>query len=1014
MDVQKVLAQIEQLLKRGKTQEAVEKLEDVLEADPQNEVAANKLAVAYISLEQKSKAVGLYCDVARRASAKGKNQKAFAMYKQALSIDDSDPRVLKGIAEESEQLGKFSDAVKYSELLVNYYLPRKRYLDIIDACARLVRCQPENERAKQIWLEVVRILADESKLARALVVFCGPPGLASEEEKIGGDPSKIGQAILSQLIALLEWFPTDPSLPYALAWVAYRNNNRKTAYRFLAEAFERDPDYCLCPILFARILVDDERLAEAQFAFEYAKESIARDHRTNIKVLTEQIANFEKANGWMAFSEGLGDGKLSAENFLRKVRGEELVGTKPDDKAKAAMSPPPVAAPDREIRLTPAPEGAVNEDGDEAFEATSMVRVTPVEAAGLELELSPSESRIGETAKPAPPAPPPLPSAPRPPLPVAPSNTLVDPEDHVEGTRHRLTRMNDQLLSDVISPADAAATAPAESQSLNLEKEEKTRTEIYSPQDMVNAGKWERAAQVEIDRQTIQVARQEREAIAAQKEKNTRMLLEQEAQKRKEAEKKSGAVSALMEMAGLRRPKLNAEDTGSFPAPPPFVPEQEDAATVIFKPDPPPPLSLEPAANVPEGATGIALDSKVLAAAVDEDNEPTVIGRFPVASSETAASHPAPSRPTFGFEKADPDDQPSQLQPFKLETREIRKQIEQQATEMLVSNKSVASEGIVKIPDSPQPAAQQPQSTAEPAAPTIEEMFGAPHAPEVVAPKAAVPEPTKTEALPPVDSGTDLLVKEKPAPERELEMTRLFQERLANQKRREASDLLNVSDEYLTKGNYYLARKACREALALGADRETVNARLRAIRDKEFPESFYRQYSTDSPESVTSVKIDEIIRGLERDYDISFGDDLPDFEMRMSAKNLRPTIEAQLQGCDAKLRIDLGVAFFEMGFYEEAENQFLNATTDERARFEATYLAAQAMAARGNHRSAIDALDKLVRIGGRSEQEFLPVYYLLGEAYAALEDNGESKKYFQKVAEIDRNYRSVKDKINRE
>src|SRR3989338_2601321 len=216
MDVPKVLAQAEQLLKRGKTQEAVEKYEEVLQADPQNEVAANKAALAYLELDQKPKAVGLYCNSARRASAKGKNQKALALYKQALVLDESDPRALTGIAEESEQLGKFSDALKYSELLVNIFLPRKRYLELIDACARLVRCQPENDRAKQIWIEVVRVLADEGKLARALVTFCGPPGLVSSEEQIGGDPSKIGQAVLSQLISLQEWFPVDPSLPYAL------------------------------------------------------------------------------------------------------------------------------------------------------------------------------------------------------------------------------------------------------------------------------------------------------------------------------------------------------------------------------------------------------------------------------------------------------------------------------------------------------------------------------------------------------------------------------------------------------------------------------------------------------------------------------------------------------------------------------------------------------------------------------------------------------------------------------
>ncbi len=181
MSAQKALAQAERLLQRGKLQEAADELEETLQADSSNEIVASKLALIYIDLGEKSKSVGLYCQTAKRASEAGKSRKAIALLKQALNLNPRDPRVLLALAKENEQLGRLSAAKQYINHLLDFCLPRKRYLDAIEACASLVRYSPNEEEPKIKWIELLQLRPDDDQVISAIVVICAPPGKASCE-----------------------------------------------------------------------------------------------------------------------------------------------------------------------------------------------------------------------------------------------------------------------------------------------------------------------------------------------------------------------------------------------------------------------------------------------------------------------------------------------------------------------------------------------------------------------------------------------------------------------------------------------------------------------------------------------------------------------------------------------------------------------------------------------------------------------------------------------------------------
>ena len=110
--------------------------------------------------------------------------------------------------------------------------------------------------------------------------------------------------------------------------------------------------------------------------------------------------------------------------------------------------------------------------------------------------------------------------------------------------------------------------------------------------------------------------------------------------------------------------------------------------------------------------------------------------------------------------------------------------------------------------------------------------------------------------------------------------------------------------------------------------------------------------------------------------------------------------------------LDFGVGLHEMGLYRDAESLFMRMVEEfpEHA-FDAYYLAAVSKMARNDFVGAASILKLLSGDSAKTEQEKIQIYYALGEAFEKLRQAERSKEFYQKVAEIDSNYRNIRSKL---
>jgi TolA-binding protein len=217
--------------------------------------------------------------------------------------------------------------------------------------------------------------------------------------------------------------------------------------------------------------------------------------------------------------------------------------------------------------------------------------------------------------------------------------------------------------------------------------------------------------------------------------------------------------------------------------------------------------------------------------------------------------------------------------------------------------------------------------------------------------------------------------------------------------------LLRKAERFIAKRNYYLARKALRHALALGADEATVKNRLRDIRRLEFPDSLYHAVSSDQGERLRSS---EILERLEIEFDVTEGSE----ENQEVAASIEEKLEEIFQDNDARTILDFGVGLHEMGLYRPAEQLFARMVSEfPDFAFDAYYLAAVSKLARKDYAGAASILKKLSLDADRSELEKIQIYYALGELFEKMSQRDRSREFFKKVAELDANYRNIRHKL---
>lgn len=112
-----------------------------------------------------------------------------------------------------------------------------------------------------------------------------------------------------------------------------------------------------------------------------------------------------------------------------------------------------------------------------------------------------------------------------------------------------------------------------------------------------------------------------------------------------------------------------------------------------------------------------------------------------------------------------------------------------------------------------------------------------------------------------------------------------------------------------------------------------------------------------------------------------------------------------------KERIDLGIAFYEMGLFQIAQAIFETVVRYEEFKIEGTYLLALALIANGQAIQATLRIEPLVRDLMISEQKKTDLLYLMGAAFESLNDLKKAREFYRRVYHLNQKYRDVAEKI---
>lgn len=1023
MSAQKLLSEAEKLLDKGKAPEAIEKLKQALKAEPLNQLVATRLANVHAALGDPPAAAKVFSSLADRLSEAGKAQVAIAIYKQALEFTPNDVVLKVKFAYECESAGKLGDALGQAQAALKFFLRRKKYFDAANLMPLLARLQAKDEKIKLAWIDIMLHSQAEQKLPHLLVASCGPPGIASQEFPVGGDPLQLSDAGYDGLKRLVHFFPRDPKVAYTVAWAAYRRERMADCFIFLRESLRRDPDFTLSSLLLARIFAERQRLNESLFIYKHLKDRMSADKSVDMVTLNRQVEGFVEKNGWLAFTDGMGADELDAANFLAafgagaaKSSPSPVVSNEAPSGAEDVQEDAPRTNPSAPVAATPSfgassgelppaeIELSLGEEGGGEIEFTGgnvgvaakhepAPIVKPAQAPAAKVEQRTATEGASVTITPAPA-----------------NSTSSDPDDDsVEFTSIIRVQSEDPSRLLMIGDMAAKATTPEPGpEKLGVSSE--VGESLVEPIPMMEAA----------DDLVEQPPPASTSARGTFNPLEQAVLADSETSSAIESAGEKTQMFSPMDLLGAAN--IIPAEVGSVKTRIDIPPPAEKAAAPKSPPVAPLPFVEGPITEMfsPVEAIRAATESRrsLDAPAVEVASTPPpapppppslAVSLEPAVISQEAAeaelvSPPAPPRLEAEATTIMP------IPPGFLNMASSPSDSEADQDNPIVPAE-VANVAEVVLSESPEPT-----PPAEPVAPLPPPSVTFASLPEISPPSVGDSMPMSAASEGDVDLGEDLLdgptkmIVALPPVESTVQMLREIKEEIAEKEEGKAQDteaFFRRAERYIAKRNYYLARKALRHALALGADEERVKGRLRDVRKLEMPNSLYGLISSDGPERELAG---DVLDRLEQEFDL--GDEAEHEAEEVIGERVQEQIEQIFRETDPRTILDFGVGLHEMGLYRQAESVFARIVEDfPELSFDAYYLAAVAKFSRKDYAGAVSILKMLSGEAGKSELEKIQIYYALGELFEKMR-RPESRDFFRKVAELDANYRNVRHKLD--
>jgi tetratricopeptide (TPR) repeat protein len=116
---------------------------------------------------------------------------------------------------------------------------------------------------------------------------------------------------------------------------------------------------------------------------------------------------------------------------------------------------------------------------------------------------------------------------------------------------------------------------------------------------------------------------------------------------------------------------------------------------------------------------------------------------------------------------------------------------------------------------------------------------------------------------------------------------------------------------------------------------------------------------------------------------------------------------------DGAARYDLGVAYFEMGLYNEALAEFEAAARCPGLEVQSYEMLAACLLATGRHAEVVELLVPVLAADGHAPRGRLGLQYSLGQAYEALGDAEQARRCFEEVALVDIEFKDIQVRLQR-
>jgi len=120
---------------------------------------------------------------------------------------------------------------------------------------------------------------------------------------------------------------------------------------------------------------------------------------------------------------------------------------------------------------------------------------------------------------------------------------------------------------------------------------------------------------------------------------------------------------------------------------------------------------------------------------------------------------------------------------------------------------------------------------------------------------------------------------------------------------------------------------------------------------------------------------------------------------------------SEMETSDARSHYDLGLAFKEMGLYDEAINEFRKASSDSDRRMACLIMQGACLRERGEYDTAINMLNTLLK-PGLSLEDSSAAKYELALAYDAVGNTDESTRLLSEIDFINHDFRDVSSRLN--